>query len=297
MKEGRSCAGALTVDMEEYFHATLLRSRVGRKEWEERAGRAARSVERLLRLFDRWDARATFFVLGWFAERDPETVRRVAEAGHEIACHGYDHELLFDLGPERFREDLRRSREVIASAAGKNPAGYRAPTFSITRRTLWAFPILVEEGFLYDSSVFPIRHDRYGIPDFPRRPVRIRAGAGELIEFPLSTRRVGPWNLPVSGGGYLRLLPFSWIRRGFEAIRREGGTPVLYLHPWEIDPDQPRVPLPLLSRIRHYRGIDRMEERIGRLIGGGGFRPLGELASAVEAERIDLSRFEGAAGS
>ncbi|MBN1825710.1 MAG: DUF3473 domain-containing protein [Candidatus Eisenbacteria bacterium] len=294
MRERGPGTGALTVDVEEYFHATLLRDRVGRKEWEARAGRAGAAVERLLRRFEEWDARATFFVLGWLAEREPDTIRAIAAAGHEIACHGYDHALVHELGPERFRADLRRSRDAIGAVTGRAPSGYRAPTFSITRRSLWAFPILIEEGFRFDSSVFPIRHDRYGIPGFPRRPVRIRADAGEIIEFPLSTRRLWRWNLPVSGGGYLRLLPFSWIRRGFEAIRAEGGTPVLYLHPWEIDPDQPRVPLPLLSRFRHYHGIEHVEERLGRLIEGGDFLPMGELIDRVDAEPFDPARLTDA---
>lgn len=284
MTERTGAPDALTVDVEEYFHATIFADSVRRKEWDRMGGRASASLARLLERFDAWGVRGTFFFLGWFAERNPGSVREVAAAGHEVAAHGYDHTLLPDLGPERFREDLRRTKGLLEERAGVAVSGYRAPTFSITERTGWAIPILAEEGFAYDSSIFPIRHDRYGIPRFPRRPVRLRFEGGTLVEFPLSTWRIGPWNLPVAGGGYLRLLPPSWLVRGLRAVRKEGSPAVLYLHPWEIDPGQPRLPLPLLSRIRHYRNLGRAEDRLARLLREGRWAPMGEVVRGLDLE-------------
>lgn len=282
MEERTGPIGALTVDVEEYYHATIFSKTVARKEWDDRAGRAARSVERLLERFDRWHVRATFFVLGWYAERNRALVRSIADAGHEIASHGWDHTRIFDQKPESFRDDVRRTRSLLEDISGLPVHGYRAPTFSITERTLWAIPILAEEGHRFDSSIFPIRHDRYGIPRFPTRPVRLRFDGGELIEFPLTTLRVGWWNLPIAGGGYIRQFPLSWIERGFRKIRKSGEPVVLYLHPWEIDPDQPRLPLPPAGRIRHYRGIDRMEERLGRLVSDGSFGTMSESLRSID---------------
>lgn len=283
-------ADALTVDVEEYFHATIFAGRVPRKEWDERAGRGASSLDRLLDRMGEWGARGTFFFLGWFAERNRGAVRRVAEAGHEVASHGYDHTLLPDLGPERFLDDLRRTRAILEDAAGAPVRGYRAPTFSVTERTLWALPILAAEGFEYDSSVFPIRHDRYGMPGFPRRPVRVTWEGGGIVEFPLTTWRVGPWNLPIAGGGYLRLFPPAFLERGLRAVRAEGSPVVLYIHPWEIDPDQPRVPLPFLSRLRHYRNLDQAEGTLARILRGGRWAPMGEVlrGAPLEEHRIPL---------
>ncbi|MBM3321143.1 MAG: DUF3473 domain-containing protein [Candidatus Eisenbacteria bacterium] len=274
-------ADALSVDVEEYFHATVFEGRIPRGEWDERRGRLDACVRRLLERFDEWNARATFFFLGWVAEKEKALVRAVSDAGHETASHGHDHRLVHDLGPSAFREDVRRSKRLLEDITGRPVRGYRAPTFSITSRTLWALPILAEESFVYDSSIFPIRHDRYGIHDFPRRPVRLRFGAGSLVEFPLSTWRVGRWNLPVSGGGYLRLLPPGVLARGLRSIRGEGLPVVLFIHPWEIDEGQPRVRLPFLSRARHYGGIGRAEERLRRLLAGHSFAPLGEVIESL----------------
>ncbi|MFH1679121.1 MAG: XrtA system polysaccharide deacetylase [Candidatus Eisenbacteria bacterium] len=282
MPEQQPKPDALSVDVEEYFHATVFEGRIPRGEWESLRGRLAPAVRRLLDLFAACGARATFFFLGWVAEKERELVREVAEAGHEVASHGYDHRLVHELGPAAFRRDIRRSKRLLEEITGRPVAGYRAPTFSITSRTLWALPLLAEAGFLYDSSVFPIRHDRYGIPGFPRGPVRLRFGAGSLVEFPLSTWRVGRWNLPVSGGGYLRLLPVGLIERGLRAVRREGRPVLLYVHPWELDEGQPRVPLPPLSRARHYGGIARSEDRLRRLIAGRRFAPLAEVIEGID---------------
>jgi len=285
-------ADALTVDVEEYFHATIFQGRIDRKEWDRWAGRAAGAVERLVDRFERWDVRATFFVLGWFAERNGALIRAIAEAGHEIGAHGWDHNRIFDQSPATFREDIRRTAGVLGEITGEKVTSYRAPTFSVTARTLWALPILAEEGFLYDSSIFPIRHDRYGIPRFPRRPTRIVFPGGSIAEFPLSTWALGPLRIPVAGGGYLRQLPLSWIERGLEAVRRETGASILYIHPWEIDPDQPRILLPWLSRIRHYRRLATAADRLERLVAGRAFAPVREVLAGMDLPELPLSGIE-----
>lgn len=288
MDSDRHPGDILSIDVEEYFHATLFKERIPRKEWKEREGRAAGSVDILLRHLDDWGVKGTWFVLGWFAERNRAVVRAISDAGHEIASHGFDHTLLGELGPDAFREDLRRSRGVLEEITEKRVVGYRAPTFSITSGTLWALPILAEEGYLYDSSIFPVHHDRYGIPGFPRHPVRLSFDTGEIVEFPLNTWRLFGFNLPVSGGGYLRLLPFPAIRHGLRAIRREKGIVMLYIHPWEIDPDQPRLPLPPLSRFRHYHALARTAKKLQALIADGRFTTAANVLQKIDPPRHDL---------
>jgi polysaccharide deacetylase family protein (PEP-CTERM system associated) len=210
---------------------------------------------------------ATFFTLGWVAERFPALVRRIAEAGHEIASHGYAHRLVYQTTRDEFADDLRRARTAIEAACGMPVLGYRAPSYSITRDSLWALDVLLEQGYVYDASVFPIHHDRYGIPDAPRHPYRIRRPLGELWELPGSTVQVGGQNLPIAGGGYFRLLPYSWTRWGIRRVNeRERQPAIFYLHPWEIDPDQPRIEASTLSRFRHYRNLAKTESRLRRLL-------------------------------
>jgi polysaccharide deacetylase family protein (PEP-CTERM system associated) len=271
------------VDLEEYFQVSNLARVIDRARWETLPSRVAESTKRLLDLFDRTGNRATFFVLGWVAERHPKLVREIADRGHEVACHGYAHELVYDLGPHRFRADLRRARAAVEDATGIVMEGYRAPSYSITRASLWALPILVEEGFRFDSSIFPIRHPRYGIPDFVRRPVTLDLGGALLREFPLTTLRVGPLNIPLAGGAYLRFLPGALFRLGFERLVRAGHPTVLYLHPWEIDPEQPRQPVGWKVRVNHYYNLDRVEERLGRLLARHRFASLGEVLERLEA--------------
>ncbi len=281
MTRSRNNLDLLSVDVEEYFHATTFESVIPRSEWEERKGRSARSIDRLLGRFDDWKVRATFFVLGWFAERNRELVARIQKEGHEVACHGYDHRLIYNMTPDSFRNDVRRAKGLIEEITGAEVLGYRAPTFSIVLRTAWAIPILIEEGFAYDSSIFPIHHDRYGIPDFPREPVRISSPDGSLVEFPLTTIRIGGLNIPISGGGYLRLLPFPIVRRAIAKVRQRGELVNLYVHPWEIDTSLPRVPISLLKRLRHYHGIDKVESRLARLVGEGRFSPFGDVLTGI----------------
>ncbi len=327
----------LSVDLEDYFMVSAFESTVKRQDWARFPSRIERNTHRILDLLEERDSKgensrtqaqdpapcsapgkatpkATFFCLGWVAERFPHLIRQIHSRGHEIASHGYDHKMIIHMAnPEEFRQDLRRSRTILEDIVGEPVVGYRAPSYSITRKTLWAIRILLEEGFLYDSSIFPIRHDRYGIADAPRfpflvscngdRPVTpdpgartdfekalreqgcsvtasaalphdgpttplVRVGSGTLLEIPLTTIRLFGRNLPVAGGGYFRLLPFRLTRWALRTTIGRADRPfVFYIHPWELDPQQPRVKgLPLLSRIRHYLNLDKTENRMRRLL-------------------------------
>ena len=258
---------AMTIDVEDYYHVSAFEKIVGRHEWGGLESRVAANTVRLLRLFEVHRVTATFFVLGCVAERAPVLVKEIASLGHEVASHGYDHRLVYDQTPEAFRDDVRRSKAVLEDLTGMAVDGYRAPSFSITTRTLWAFDVLIEEGYRYDASVFPVRHDRYGIPGAPRHPYVVRRPGGSIVETPGSTVRLGPVNVPVAGGGYFRLLPYWWTRWGIRRLNEMEGRPaIFYLHPWEIDPDQPRLPANRVGRFRHYRNLDRTEDRLGHLL-------------------------------
>jgi polysaccharide deacetylase family protein (PEP-CTERM system associated) len=277
---------ALTVDVEEWFQVSNFESAIPRSEWERMPSRVVESTRRLLDLFERHGARATCFVLGWVAERQPALVHEIMERGHQVASHGHAHELVWRIGADRFRADLRRASRALETATGSAPRGYRAPSFSIDRRSPWALEVLASEGFAYDSSIYPVRHPRYGMPAFPRVPRRVRAGAGaEILEFPLTTLRVGPSNLGASGGAWLRLLP-PWIPRlAFERMNAAGHPAVLYVHPWEVDPDQPRVRISGWRRAAHYTNLDRTEERLASLLSRFSFGPMEEVLRAAPGVR------------
>ncbi len=275
---------ALSVDLEEYFQVSNFDHCIDRQRWDDQPSRVVDSTSRLLDAFEATGNTATFFCLGWIAERHPALLRQIAERGHEIACHGYGHQLVYELGPEAFREDLRRARRTIEDATGVEVTGYRAPSYSITERSLWALPILVEEGFRYDSSIFPIRHHRYGIPSFAPHPVELElAGGGSIHEFPLSTLRVGPLTLPVAGGAYLRFMPAALFRWAYGRLVAAGEPTVLYTHPWEIDPGQPRQDVGLKVRVNHYFNLGRTEGRLRRLLERFRFASLGEVLGSLEA--------------
>jgi polysaccharide deacetylase family protein (PEP-CTERM system associated) len=258
---------AMSIDVEDYFHVSVFDGIVPRVRWDELESRVCANTERLLEIFDDYEVHSTFFVLGWVAERFPHLVRRIADAGHEVASHGSEHRLIYDQTRKAFREDVRRAKRVLEDAGGTRVSGYRAPSYSVTPRSLWALDILIEEGYRYDSSIFPIRHDRYGIPVSARHPYVLRREKGDIIEVPASTTTLGPLNLPVAGGGYFRILPYGWTRWGIERVNRVERRPaVFYLHPWEIDPDQPRLGAGLLSRFRHYRHLDQTEGRLRQLL-------------------------------
>jgi polysaccharide deacetylase family protein (PEP-CTERM system associated) len=269
---------AMTIDVEDYFHVSAFEGSVQRSSWDSLESRVVRNTDRLLELLARANVQATFFVLGWVAERYPALVRRIAEAGHEIGSHGFGHRLVYNQSPMEFREDLQRSRAVISDAASVALDGYRAPSFSITPRSLWALDVIREVGFTYDASVFPIRHDRYGLPSAPRHFHALKQEAGILWECPASTVRVAGTNLPIAGGGYFRLLPYAWTRWGIAHLNRyEHRAAIFYLHPWEIDPDQPRMPASYLSRVRHYTNLRKTEERLLRLLRDFRFATLGQV--------------------
>lgn len=258
---------AMSIDVEDYFHVTAFEATVSRREWSTYESRVTANTDRLLDQFARAGIHATFFVLGWVAERYPALVRRIAIAGHEVASHGYAHRLVYEQTPAEFREDVRRARAVIESVAARPVSGYRAPSWSITPRSLWALPILVEEGYAYDSSIFPIHHDRYGMPGAPRRAHTLQTANGPLREIPPATITVGRVNLPIAGGGYFRLLPYRWTRWGIDRLNRVERQPaVFYLHPWETDAGQPRLPASLPSRIRHYHNLSTTATKLSRLL-------------------------------
>lgn len=289
MSAGRGAAegviNAMTVDVEDYFQVSAFDEVVPRSRWDEMPSRVVANTERMLRVFAEHDVRGTFFVLGWVAERFPSLVALIADLGHEIASHGHSHRLIYDQTPRAFRDDVRRAKDVLEGASGQRVEGYRAPSFSITARSLWALDVLIEEGYRYDASIFPIRHDRYGIPDSPRHPYVLPRNGGALVEAPGSTARIGPMNLPVGGGGYFRILPYAWTRWGIARLNaRERRPAVFYLHPWEIDPDQPRMHASLLSRFRHYRNLDQTEPRLRRLLSEFRFAPLRQVLAEAELD-------------
>lgn len=257
----------MTVDVEDYFHVSAFAHVVSPSEWDSYESRVCQNTERLLTIFEEADVRATFFVLGWVAERFPELIQRIGNLGHEIASHSHDHGLVYDKTPEAFRADLRRAKAAIEQAAGVPVSGYRAPSFSITEQSLWALDILIDEGYTFDSSIYPIRHDRYGIPHWTRHIHPVEREDGSLWELPGSTVRHLGTNLPMGGGGYFRLLPYWWTHRGLQTLNGNEHRPaVFYLHPWEIDPGQPRLNASLLARRRHYHNLERTERRLRRLL-------------------------------
>jgi polysaccharide deacetylase family protein (PEP-CTERM system associated) len=258
---------AMSVDVEDYFQVSAFDRVVSRAGWDDFESRVVPNTERILELFASEGVRSTFFVLGWVAARFPRLVRQIAAAGHEIASHGYHHQLLYTLTPAQFREDVRAAKALLEQTSGTAVTGFRAPSYSIVESSLWALDILIEEGYAYDTSIFPIHHDRYGIPNAERHEHVIHRKAGTLIELPASTTRVGNVNLPIAGGGYFRLLPYAWTRWGIRRVNRQEKKPVVfYFHPWEIDPDQPRFAVGAASRLRHYTGLDRTPERLRRLM-------------------------------
>lgn len=285
---------AMTIDVEDYFHVSAFDGVVPRSQWDRLESRVCANTERLLDVFAEHGVRATFFVLGWVAERHPALVARIAAGGHEIASHGYGHRLVYDQTPSAFRSDVRRAKAVLEQSVGVRVAGYRAPSYSIVPRSLWALDVLIEEGHTYDSSIFPIRHDRYGIPVSGRHAYVIDRKAGRIVEAPATTAQLGGMNLPVAGGGYFRLLPYAWTRWGITRVNAAEKRPaIFYLHPWEIDADQPRLPAGLLSRVRHYRNLDQTEVRLRCLLNDFSW---GTMRSVLPSFGSDLAA-EGASAA
>ena len=270
-----------TVDVEEYFQVAALESVVPRNEWAQRGSRLAPSLHLLLDLLAEVQVRGTFFVLGWIADRHPALVRSIADAGHEIGSHGWDHRRVTDQAPDQFRDSVRWSRDVLEQLTGRPVTGFRAPSFSIVPGHEWALDILIEEGYRFDSSLFPIRRPggRYGYPGSPVDPYWLQRPPGRLAELPPATLSLGGWRLPAGGGGYFRLFPYQLTRAALRACehRRMPGT--FYIHPWELDPGQPRLPVSCLTRIRHYTGLARTRDKLHRLLREFRFTTMGETVA------------------
>jgi polysaccharide deacetylase family protein (PEP-CTERM system associated) len=275
---------ALTFDIEEYFQVEAFKTSIAFEDWEGFPSRVAASTHRLLDLLESRRVTATFFVLGWVAERHSTLLRRIHDAGHEIACHGQAHRAIIAMTPDEVRTDVRRAKQAIEDAIGTSILGFRAPTFSVVRQTMWALDILAEEGFTYDSSIFPIHHDRYGIPDAYRFPHRIELHGGRhIVEFPITTVAFAGQRLPFAGGGYFRLLPYAAIRAGLRHLNRGERQPAMvYLHSWEVDPDQPRIPASRLSRFRHYVNLRQTAGKLGRLLDDFSFGPVRDVLNAYD---------------
>lgn len=296
--ESGGLTNALTVDVEDYFHVSAFESVISPSDWDGMPHRVVGNTMRVLELFAEYKVSGTFFVLGWVAEKYSFLIRHIAEAGHEIASHGCSHRRLHHLKRAEVREELHRSRSVLEDLSGMAVVGYRAPSWSISSATLWVLDELIELGYLYDSSIFPIYHDLYGIPDAPRLPYVIRRERGELLEFPPTTVPLSlggrSWNFPIAGGGYLRLLHPGLVQRGIRYVNQRESTPaVLYFHPWEIDPKQPRVRVGGRSRFRHYLNLDKMEQRLRYLLSRNRFSTMASvLQKRVLAEAEEGASFE-----
>lgn len=282
---------AFTVDVEDYFQVSGFDTVVSRNDWSQFTSRVERNTERLLEILGHADVKGTFFTLGWTAEKYPRLVQKIAEAGHELACHSFWHRLIYEQSPEEFREDLRRAKQAVEDASGMRVVAYRAPSFSVTRQSLWALEILVEEGFEIDSSIFPTTHDRYGMPDAEPNLHQIATPAGKIWEFPLAIHRLGRWNLPISGGGYFRLFPFGISRRCLEKVNFAGRPFAFYIHPWEIDPQQPRIRRAShMSRFRHYVNLKTTERKLEKLLARFRFGTISNVVSIHQKVASDNER-------
>lgn len=282
---------AITIDVEEYFHPEEVRSSVVESMWTVFPSRIGDQVDRVLDLLDKHNVKATFFVLGWVARNKPAVIRRIASRGHEIGCHSFSHRMVNQLTPRQFREDTARALVAIEDACGARVTSYRAPSYSITNECIWALEVLVEAGFTHDSSIYPICHDRYGIPGFHRHATVMETPSGPIHEVPIATVQIGQIAVtPIGGGGYLRLLPYRYTSAGIRKVNAEERRPVcIYFHPWELDPNQPRLAGGLVSWLRTYTGLCSMETKIERMLQEFDFGPLtdvfpvpsGHVAAAV----------------
>ncbi len=277
---------ALSVDVEDYFHVEAFAARIHCDDWHSFECRVEKNIDLTLKIFAEHQTLGTFYILGWVAERFPGLVKKIAGAGHEIGCHGQAHQRIHRQSHREFREDVRTARRIIMDQAQKPVYCYRAPSFSIVESTIWALDILAEEGFRIDSSIFPVRHDLYGMPNCDRFPHWRK----NIFEFPLSTYRKGNVNLGVAGGGYLRLIPYSMTRWAVRKINKEEKQPVMvYFHPWELDPEQPRIPASIRSRLRHYTNLKRMQGKIERLLADFSFSTVSDVCNLLQAYRNPAS--------
>ena len=266
----------LTIDVEDYFQVAAFEKIIRPGDWAGYASRVERNTDIILDLLDAHGVKGTFFIVGWTAERYPDLVKEIATRGHEIGCHSYLHQKIYNLTPEEFRQDTKRAKYILEEITGRSITGYRAPTYSITKKSLWALDILEELGFKWDSSIFPVLHDNYGIPDAPRFEYKLPKH--NLKEYPISTVLFFGRKVPVAGGGYFRIFPYWFTKAALSKINNQENKPfIFYLHPWEVDPDQPRVgDAGWKSRFRHYRNLDKTEGRLKCLLQDFQFRPIPE---------------------
>lgn len=282
LKSVRQMRNALTFDVEEYFQVSAFADKVRIEDWGFYSRRLAENTEKILAMLGEHNCLATFFVLGWVAENRPQIVSQIAACGHEIACHSHHHRRVFEMTPAEFREDTRRAKDLLENVCGKPLRGYRAPSFSMTQHSLWAFEILAELGFTYDSSIFPVEHPSYGMPKGMRAPFLVNTSSGPIVEFPMPTLEIAGWRAPIGGGAYLRLLPYWYTRWGLRYLNRNQGRSVcVYVHPWEIDPEQPRIGGSLTTRLRHSLGLHGLEVKLRRLLRDFDFSPLGLLVEPI----------------
>jgi len=288
MLQATRLINALTIDVEDYFQVSAFSPHIARTEWDQRECRVERNMDRILGLLARHQTQATFFTLGWIAERYPQLVRRIVDEGHELASHGHGHQRASDLSRDEFRDDVTRAKALLEDIGGQAVWGYRAPSFSIGDANLWALDVLQEAGYRYSSSIYPVRHDHYGSPDAPRFAHQVRPG---LMEVPPTTLRLFSRNLPSSGGGYFRLFPYAlsrWMLR--QVNQRDGESAIFYMHPWEIDPQQPRIPgVSLKTRFRHYVNIDRTEQRLDRLLSDFAWGRMDEIFLRERAPEVSVA--------
>lgn len=274
---------ALTFDIEDYYQVEAFKDFIRFEAWPQYPSRVVANTAKITAILDERGVKATFFILGWVAERFPAMVQELAAAGHEIATHGYAHQMVYTQTPAEFEADLLKSTRILEALAGQKVIGYRAPTYSIIEESFWAIDILIRHQFRYDSSIFPIVHDRYGVPNGERFPHHIeRAGGQRLLEFPLSTLRLWKWNFPVAGGGYLRLFPYLFLKKSLQWLNKQNRPGIIYLHPWELDPEQPRIPnLPATTRFRHYLNLHSTAAKLRKLIRDFQFAPIREVLQLV----------------
>lgn len=294
-----SIVNAISIDVEDYFHVTGFESSVSRQDWDHFPSRVVDSTRRVLALLDRHGTRATFFVVGWIAKKFPLLIKEIDAAGHELGSHSYWHRLVYNLTPDEFRDDLRRSKHLLEDIIGRSVESFRAPTFSITDRSLWALDILVEEGIRFDSSIFPTRHDRYGIPDAERTIHPIETSAGVIWEFPLPVAKFSGLTLPASGGGYFRIYPYWLSKKLIGRINRAGHPVMFYFHPWEIDPGQPIVPgVGYVARKRHRINLASTAARLERLLQDFRFSSMSDVIESryvgQNIDRIPIETYQSA---
>jgi polysaccharide deacetylase family protein (PEP-CTERM system associated) len=286
----REINNAFTIDVEDYFHVSAYNAVVDRNDWDTLPSRVERNTDKIMAILDDAETNGTFFVLGWVAQRYPELIKRIADCGHEVACHGMSHKLVYLQGREKFKEEARDPKALLEDIIGNAVIGYRAASFSITKASLWALDDLAELGFTYDSSIFPIHHDVYGIPDAPTSPFNYVCSTGlNIAEFPMSTLNVFGWRIPVSGGGYFRIYPYALTKAALRSRENNKETSVFYAHPWEVDPDQPLFDGGFRSNFRHRTNLKHCETRLRHLLADFSFSPMNSVLESLELPQLSLS--------